>query len=172
MSTSIIKTEAPAPAPSTNPLALGLFLSGIPLLSAFILIADLRGLLPVLGWSKSPGYFILFLLFAFGIFALFRHESPTKVSISSALLVIPVYLDLICAFVRRFADIFPVSSALWLWMAFLPILLGCCYVYRMRLPIVVKVGYLIVSAYIGAVHLYNEGHLGQHMGFFGGGWTA
>src|ERR1051325_99211 len=116
MSTSDIQTK-----PRTsigNPVGLCLFLSGMALLSILILTVDSRGLLNVLGWSKSPGYLVLFLLLAFAVLALFRRASLWSVVISSTLLAIPVCLDLICDFVRQFVDIFPLPLALWLSVAF------------------------------------------------------
>jgi len=170
MSTSEIQIKARTS--RGNPVGLGLFLSGMALLSILILTVDSRGLLNMLGWRKSPGYLILFLLLALAVLAIFRRASLRSVVISSTLLAIPVCLDLICDFVRRFVDIFPLPSALWLSMAFLPILIGCSCVYRMTLPMFAKVGYLIVAAYIGSVHLFNELNSEQHMGFFGGGWIV
>jgi hypothetical protein len=142
------------------------------LLSALILIADSHGFMDVLGWSKSPGYFISFFLAAFSLFALFRHESLLNVSISVGLLIIPMRIGVICGFVRQFADIFPLSPFLWLLLTISPLLLGCCYVYRMGLKASLKMVYYFCSSYIASVHFYNMFYTEQHMGFFGGGWTA
>lgn len=155
-----------------NLLPLALFLIGTVLGSMLLLFANTAGLLNVLGWSKNPGWFILFLLFALALFAWLRRTSLLTLAITSLLFVLPVCLDAIYRVVRPFANIFPLSSAVCLVLVFLPILVGCCYVYRMKLPLYAKLGYLMVGAYIGSVHIYNMWIPAQHMEFFGGGWTA
>jgi hypothetical protein len=165
-----VKTEVATPKP--NLLPLGLFLVGTVLGSVLIPFANTAGFVHVLGWSMNPGWSILFLLFVLALFVWFRRESLLTLAIASLLFVLPIYLDAICRVVRPFANIFPLSSAAWLLLVFLPILVGCCYVYRMKLPLYGKLGYLMVGAYIGSVHIYNMWNPGQFMGFFGGGWIA
>lgn len=160
------------PLSKTFPFALAAVLSGVLLLSAIMLIADLDGFINVLGWSKRPGYLISFLLGTFALVALYRHESIVNVSSSVALLVVSMSIGTICDFVRLFADIFPLPPFLWLLVTVLPLLLGCCCVHHMRLKGSIKVTYFVCASYIESVHFYNMLCTEQHMVFFGGGWTA
>ncbi len=165
-------SETQIATPKTNLLALGLLLAGLPSLSSLILIADSKGFVSVLGWSRNPGYFFALALLGLSIFAWVRHEPPPRICFSLALFLAPMCLDQICDIISHFANIFPLPAAVWLGIAFAPLLTACFFVNRMKPPFMAKLAFLFVGAGIGSVHLYNEFNPGQHMGFFSGGWTT
>jgi len=155
-----------------NPIALGVFLIAMHLVCELVFAVNSRGAIPLLGWSKNPGLTIMFSLVVLAVYSLFRHESISRVIFVFALYTTPMCLDFICDLIRLIADIFPLPTPVWLLLAFLPLLLGGCCVYRMRLHLIAKAVYVIIAGYIESVHVYNSYYNAQYMGFFGGGWTA
>jgi hypothetical protein len=157
---------------TSRPLGLALLLAGMASLAVLLVAADSRGWLNVLGWRKTPGPILLVGLLAL-VIALLRLRQPISWIVAvAASFGTSLFLSQIADAVQVVADIFPFPTPLWLLAALAPPLLGGCLAYRMRVPVILQVGFVLLGGYIQAVHIYNAFNLGQHMGFFGGGWTG
>jgi len=157
---------------AARPVSLALLLGGMAFLSMLIVEADYRGWVSVLGWRKTPGFVVLCGLAAL-IFILLGLRRPVgKIAAVGALFGMSLFLDQLVAAVNSVAHIFPVSMPIWLLVALSPPLLGGYVVHLMRVPVVLRAAFALLGGYIQAVHIYNQFHLTQHMGFFDGGWVS
>jgi len=155
-----------------NAVLLAVYLAALPVVSILIYILNNQPAIHILGWSKAPGLLLLLCLLGLAGLIAFWRVPPVKVILISVCFTFPVCLPQICALLRPVADGFPLPNSIWYLLVFPPLLLGTLFVYRLSVPKLAKIGYLLVGGYIGAVHIYNGFYTNQHMNFFGNGWTA
>jgi hypothetical protein len=145
-----------------------LFLCSTVLAAFAIVWLHAQGLKVGLGWSKTPGPFVLLTVFVLAVCARIGQERTKRVILVFSLYSLPMLMDFLPDFIP---GLFPLAPIVWSCVGLIPLWIGAEMVLRMQSE-GVKVGFWCVAVYIQSVFLYNAFHPNQYMGFFGGGWTG
>jgi hypothetical protein len=121
-----------------------------------------------LGWSKTPGTFVLITVFLLATYAHFRQERKKKTILVFTLYCLPMFMDFMPDLIP---SLFPVSPVVWICVSLIPLWIASEMVLRMQSD-GVKAAFWCVAVYVQSVFVHNAFHPNQYMGFFGGGWTG